>query len=272
MDKRDLNRMFDALSPAPGREAELLDGLLRDGVRRKRPMKNWKRVVLGVAAAALLVTGAAAATGPELLERLTIQLFSGTNGTEKGYTVSGSPMMKYPLSAFSPELLAASEGRESPCAPVSLSFDTWQEVRDFLGEGIPCVWPGDGENWDGWFQVILFHTEYGVLWGIDIIGSDLKEIGAEVEIQIRTELWPGSNASAGLGLAEGSLEPLDSYTMSNGAVAEIVQYRGPEDFPHQNCTGYFMREGILYKVTALKAPFTEGTESQLKEILDSFRS
>ena len=47
MDKRDLNRMFDALSPAPGREAELLDGLLRDGVRRKRPMKNWKRVVIG---------------------------------------------------------------------------------------------------------------------------------------------------------------------------------------------------------------------------------
>ena len=70
MDKRDLNRMFDALSPAPGREAELLDGLLRDGVRRKRPMKNWKRVVIGAAAAALLVTGAAAATVTGVSQRL----------------------------------------------------------------------------------------------------------------------------------------------------------------------------------------------------------
>ena len=272
MDRHELNRMFDGLAPGSQRERELLKKLRQEDGGRSKPVKNWKQIVAAAAAAALLVTGAAAAAGPELLERLTIQLFFGANGTDEGYTVSGSPMTKYPLSAFSPELLAASEGREGPCAPVSLIFDTWEEVKTFLGEGIPCVWPGDGENWNGWFQVILFHTEYGVLWGIDIIGSDLKEIGAEVEITIRTELWRGSGASGGLGLAEGSLEPLDSYTMSNGAVAEIVQYRGPEDFPHQNCTGYFMREGILYKVTALKAPFAEGTESQLKEILDSFRS
>lgn len=271
MDRHELNKMFDGLAPDPARERELLEKLLQDDVRGKRPMKNWKRIVVGGLAAALLVTGAAAAASPELLERLTIQIFSDANGTGEGYTVSGSPMTKYPLSAFSPELLAASEGRKAPCVPVSLTFDTWQEVRDFLGEGIPCIWPGDGENWNGWFQVILFHTEYDVLWGVNIIGCDLKEIGANVEIEIRTELWPGSNASAGLGIADGSLEPLDSYTMSNGAVAEIVQYRGPEEFPHQNCTGYFMREGILYKVKALKTLSTEGTENQLKEILDSFR-
>ncbi len=70
MDRRDLNRMFDALSPAPGREEELLRQLLQDDVRRKRPMKNWKRIVLGVAAAALLVTGAAAAAVPGLSQRL----------------------------------------------------------------------------------------------------------------------------------------------------------------------------------------------------------
>ena len=38
MDRRDLNRMFDALAPAPGRETELLDGLLRNDTRRRRPM------------------------------------------------------------------------------------------------------------------------------------------------------------------------------------------------------------------------------------------
>lgn len=70
MDRRDLNRMFDALAPAPGREAELLDGLLRNDTRRRRPMKNWKRTVIGVAAAALLVTGAAAATVTGVSQRL----------------------------------------------------------------------------------------------------------------------------------------------------------------------------------------------------------
>ncbi len=61
MDRRELNKMFDALAPDPQRERELLQKLLQDDARRKRPMKNWKRVVVGVAAAALLVTGATAA-------------------------------------------------------------------------------------------------------------------------------------------------------------------------------------------------------------------
>lgn len=61
MDKRELNHMFDKMAPDPARERELLGQLLRENTRRKRPMKNWKRVVLAAAAAALLVTGAAAA-------------------------------------------------------------------------------------------------------------------------------------------------------------------------------------------------------------------
>ena len=61
MDRHELNRMFDGLAPTQKRERELLRQLLRDDARRKRPMKNWKRVVIGMAAAALLVTGAAAA-------------------------------------------------------------------------------------------------------------------------------------------------------------------------------------------------------------------
>lgn len=69
MDRRDLNRMFDALSPAPGREEELLDGLLQDRNRGKRPMKRWKQIVLAAAAAALLVTVAAAAV-PGLSQKL----------------------------------------------------------------------------------------------------------------------------------------------------------------------------------------------------------
>lgn len=67
MDRRELNKMFGGLVPDPARERELLEKLLQDDVRRKRPMKNWKRIVVAGVAAALLVTGAAAAVVvPEL--------------------------------------------------------------------------------------------------------------------------------------------------------------------------------------------------------------
>lgn len=82
MDRRELNKMFDGLNPGPARERELLDQILQDDVRRKRPMKNWKRVVIGVAAAALLVTGAAAATVPGLSQKLLGYLGVGPNNTQ----------------------------------------------------------------------------------------------------------------------------------------------------------------------------------------------
>lgn len=268
--KIDLQQVYEAApdrdEAAPGRQG----GISQKDARRKQPMKKWKRVVLAVAVAALLVTVAAAAA-PDLLERLAIQFFPRDSGKDGSYTVSGGPMAKYPLNAFSSELIAASEGREGPGASVSLMFDTWQEVKAFIGEDIPCVWPGGGENWAGWFQVMLFHTEYDVLWGVDIIGCDLEKNGAEVHVEIRTELWPYSGAHASYSIAEGSLKPLDSYTMANGATAEIVQYQGTEEQPgRRDCTGYFMREGILYRVEATHTVTAEGTEEHLKEILDSF--
>lgn len=70
MDRHELDRMFDALTPDPRRERELLEKLLQDDARRKRLMKNWRRIVIGVAAAALMVTGAAAAVVPGLGGRL----------------------------------------------------------------------------------------------------------------------------------------------------------------------------------------------------------
>lgn len=70
MDRHELNEMFDGLAPDPCREREMLRKLLQDDARRKRPMKNWKRVVVGVAAAALLVTAATAAVVvPRLSQR-----------------------------------------------------------------------------------------------------------------------------------------------------------------------------------------------------------
>lgn len=70
MDRRELNQMFDRLTPDPQRERELLIKLLQDDTRRIRPMKSWKQVVVAAVAAALLVTTAAAAAVPGLSQRL----------------------------------------------------------------------------------------------------------------------------------------------------------------------------------------------------------
>lgn len=227
---------------------------------------------------ALLGTAFAANSGAvaQLIDRLTIHVSSNEKGS--GYSVTGGPMTKYPLSAFSPALIAASEARENPAASVSLTFDTWDEVQAFLGPDIPCVYPSD---WDtNWIQVLLFHTESEVLWGIDIHSTDLSR-QAEVNVEIRTELWQGENAFSGMGLLDGSITTqLPSYSMRNGATAELIHVADPElvysdGTPSgarlQYCNGYFMQDGILYAVTAFcPVPPQETTEAQLKTVLDSF--
>ena len=132
----------------------------------------------------------------------------------------------------------------------------------------------------GWFQVLLFHTESEVLWGVDVYSVDISR-QAEVYAEIRTELWTGENASGGLGALDGSsITQLPSYSMPNGAVAELVQVIDPETVyqdgsptglrPRQ-CAGYFMRDGILYEATAFSpVPPQEDVQSQLKTVLDAF--
>lgn len=271
MKKEQVQDLMNAIPPDLIEEADLQAPARR---RLPRPV----RAGLIAACLCLALLGTAFAAAPEamaaLIERLTVQI--SPSETDPGYSVTGGPMTKYPLSAFSPALIAASEGRGGPV--VSLIFDTWDEVQAFLGEDIPCVWP---EDWDtDWFQVILFHTGSEVLWGVDIYSTDISR-QATVYVEIRTELWQGENASSGLGTLEGgSITQLPSYSMPNGAVAELVQVIDPETvyldgtptgFRPQQCAGYFMRDGILYDVTAHSpVPPQESTETQLKTVLDSF--
>lgn len=273
MKKEQVLNLMDAIEPDLIEEADLQ-------APAKRRMPKAVRAGLIAACLCLALLGTAFAANPEavaaLIDRLSVQI--SPSETNPGYSVTGGPITKYPLSAFSPALIAASEGRESPAAPVSLTFDTWDEVQAFLGEDIPCVWPQD---WDTKrFQVLLFHTGSDVLWGVDIYSVDLSR-QTEIFMDIRTELWTGENASGGLGSLDGSsITQLPSYSMPNGAIAELVQVTDPETvyqdgtptgFRPQQCAGYFMRDGILYSVTTFSpVPPQESAEAQLKTVLDSF--
>lgn len=244
----------------------------------KRRMPKAVRAGLAAACLCLALLGTAAAANPEavaaLIDRLSVEI--SPSETNPGYSVTGGPMTKYPISAFSPDLIAASEGRDGPV--VSLTFDTWDEVQAFLGEDIPCAWP---QNWDTkWFQVLLFHTGSEVLWGVDVYSVDISR-QAEVYVEVRTELWTGENAHAGMGTLDGgTITQLPGYAMPNGAVAELIQVTDPETvyvdgtptgLRPQQCAGYFMQDGILYSVTAFSPVLPqESTEAQLKTVLDSF--
>ena len=238
----------------------------------KRRIPKPLRAGLIAACLCLALLGTAFAANPEavaaFIGRLTVTVTSA--GDETGYTVDGGSMTKYPLSAFSPALLAASENRDA--AVVTLGFDTWDEVQAFLGEDVPCAWPASEADSGRRFTVYLFHTELDTLWGVDIIVTHTTDVvHSEIEIQIRTECWTGDNIQVGVGSPEGDFAHLESYSMANGSTAEIILYTGPEKWPHANCEGYFMQNGILYNITAFATNSTVGdAESRLHTILDSF--
>lgn len=273
MKKEQVQDLMNAIPPDLIEEADL-----QAPARRRLPRPA--RAGLIAACLCLALLGTAFAAAPEamaaLIEHLTIQ--TAPPEEDPGYSVDGGPMTKYPLSAFNPALIAASENRSGPCVVVDLRFYAWDEVQAFLGEDIPCVWP---EDWDtDWFQVVLFHTETDVLWGIDIYSVDISR-QAEIHIEIRTELWRNENASAQRGLLDESIiTQFPSYSMPNGAVAELIQVTDQTTYPDdppghagylQHCYGYFMRDGILYEVTAFSpVPPQESAEAQLKTVLDSF--
>lgn len=121
MDRCELNKMFDGLAPAPGREEELLEKLLQDDVRRNRPVKNWRRIVVAVAAAALLVTAATAAhnLGVSIVER------------DDGYFFAGG-MTYYPAEQLSEELKAF-EAVYTGDEVLMRTFLSWEEMEDFVG-------------------------------------------------------------------------------------------------------------------------------------------
>ena len=271
MKKEDVLNLMTDLPPDLIEEADL------DAPARRR-LPKLARAGLIAACLCFALLGTAFAANPEavtqFIDRLTVRIFPDEQAP--GYSVTGGAMTKYPLSAFSPALLAASENRDGPV--VSLTFDTWDEVQTFLGEDIPCVWP---EDWDtNWIQVLLFHTESEVLWGVDIYSTDLSR-QAEIQMKIRTELWQGENASSSMGtLPGGDVTQLDSYPMANGATAELIQVTDPETvyadgtptgLHPQHCSGYFMQDGILYSVTVFHPiPPQEDLVAQLKTVLDSF--
>ncbi len=159
MDRRELNEMFDGMTPDPRRERELLQKLLQDDARRKTPMKNWKRVVLAAAAAALLVTGAAAAVpgistslwrlmgiGPEDTQSMEL-LAPGTMPVDvttesSGATLHITQVLRDQVKIVLVGEFSTAEGTVLDTGDFGKSSE---KPKGFRAEGLPAFLDADGE-------------------------------------------------------------------------------------------------------------------------------
>lgn len=202
-------------------------------------------------------------------------LRTGEEQGEPYYSVQGE-VIKYPLDAFSDELISASEARIGPGAPVQLTFETFDEVQAFLGD-VPILWPKGGEDWHGsyGYEVILFHTQTDRLWGVEVYSFD-PEAQAEVSAIIRTEHWQGTPDTNIINRHHNpghTLQQLENYRMSDGAQAEVIMMKGTALEPDCHCYGYFISGGVLYDVeVAGGLSSADGLPLRLKALLDSFLS
>lgn len=254
--------------------------------RGVRPLRTGL-IAAAVCAALALTAGAAA-------YQMIVQIHSDREIDGQhyaGFSVYGS-FTEFPLSDFSPELIAACEGNRDPFNIVQPGFATREAAWNFLGRDIPCVWAKgddvwfrDGDNMsklstDYEYRVVLWQNyETRRLDGVDVYYylDSVSGMNAMVTMKVFAETleppedWDGT-ISGMLEYQDRQVERLENYSMPNGATAEVVIIDGTEDGPMTDCYGCFLYEGIFYQVVVhgrLDTPKEELT-AQLCAVLDSF--
>lgn len=213
-----------------------------------------------------------------------------------GFQVYGD-YTQFPLSAFSPKLIAACEENQDPFHIVQPTFATREEAWDFLGRSIPCVWArGDDETWyrdgddmsglseDYKYRVELWQNDETMkLDGVEVhyYLDSVSGASAMVDMMILAETmeppedWDGTLGGM-LEYQDRQVERLESHTMPNGAVAEIVMIYSAQDdtiYGVGECYGNFVYEGVFYQVRAhsWKGMTKDELVDQLYALLDSFQ-
>lgn len=276
MDRRELNHMFDALAPAPGREKALLDGLLRDGKRRKTPMKNWKRIAIGLAAAVLLVGTAAAAhyAGISIVD----------DREETGDIWLAGGIAYYPVDELSEEAKALAP---KDALSAGKAFDSWQEMEDFLGIDVmnnPLLDKSpakryftmhtfqDGRSVEGCF-VLVTDSE---LTSFEAKGCyEIGKLDINVDAYLYTDkmeqLETFTENFIGYVFPDDTQVSWESYTTASGALAQVMEVQRSEG--HRNsCIGAVSFNGIPIVVRVhTDTGNTQEAREVLLQILDNFQ-
>ncbi len=275
MDRHELNRMFDALTPALGREEELLDGLLRDSRRRKNPVKNWKRIAIGLAAAVLLVGTAAAA------HYAGISIVDSREETGDIWLAGG--IAYYPVDELSEEAKALAPKDALSAGKV---FESWQELEDFLGIDLmnnPLLDKSpakrysimhtfqDGRSVKGRF-VLMTDSE---LTSFEANGCyEIGELDINVDAYLYTDkmeqLGTFTENFIGYVFSDDTQVSWEGYTTAGGVEAQVMEIQRPEGV-RNSAVGAVSFNGIPVVVRVHTEGNTQEARQVLLQILDSFQ-
>lgn len=295
--EREYREALDALRFSGEGKERIMKNLMEEG---KRPVKakRFKVMRTGLIAAAVCAALVGTAFAATAVYRLTVQTGEETFEDHEyvRYDVYGDPVI-HPLEDFSQELQDDFAAWNHPSLLFHQDFDAWEDARAYLGDNIPvvwhdipCVWHSSlsGNAEQSPFAPVEYHVEgYHEMYGDNKLQFvDVRDNGVRLNdmLSFTTELFiytPDYRWDALTGEGwwkdEGEVHALDSYTMANGCVAEVVvgsmSYEN-EDGETHNYIGTFMKDGILYKVdmfVAIQCPLGEAElEAQLHQILDRF--
>lgn len=285
MTEREYQKAMECFTPGPGLRARVQAAAERAEKPRVR-VRPLRTVLIAAAVCLALVGTAFAATA---VYRLTVQTGEWENwGNEYvGYRVYGEPVL-HPLEDFSQKLQDDFAAWDHPNLLFNQKFGSWEEVEAYLGDNIPIAWHGidsiDADEYPPEYRVQGFHEMYGdnKLQSVEVIDNGVyinDKLSFHTEIYIYTSDYRGEFLTGeGLWKDCADFQPLDSYTMANGCVAEVVvvaeTFEGFEGEAHRYI-GTFMKDGILYKAdlfVPIQYPAGKAElEEQLHQILDSFQ-
>lgn len=241
-------------------------GMVQSQKHKKTALWRW-----GLAAACLcLVLAGTAGAGAYQARAPHLEPNIDGKGRFDGYAVTGK-LTTYPMSRFGDAFREAE--KENPKGRVDKEFSTFDEVRSYLGENIPCTW---AQGWEGGYTVMIYHDEEQNVWGSDVMSTS-PDGRAEIWLRILTEHWDQDPEEVGPlygGGPDAVMERLDSYEMPNGCVAEsfTIDRTAVEGWKYSTCISFFIKDGNMYEVSVdgeLADPARLWPEVQA--ILDSFQ-
>lgn len=291
--EREYKNALDGVRFSQEAKERMMKNLMKQEERAPVKGRGFHGLRAGLIAACLCLALVGTAFAATAVYRLTVQTseWEDFDNEYVGYHVYGEPVI-HPLEDFSQKFQEDFAAWDHPSLLFHQKLDSWEKVEAYLGDNIPIVWHSmestDKDEYPLEYCVQGYHEMYGdnkLQWvdvrdnGILLIDGPSFRLSFHTEARIYTPDYRNESLiGEGWWKDSGEFQVLNSYTMANGGVAEIiVGTKTYEDFggPTRQYIGAFMKDGILYKVdmyVPANCPLDQAElEKQLHQILDSFQ-
>lgn len=283
--EQDYRGALDGLRFSDAGKERIVKNLMERQEREPVKGKRFRPLRTALIAAALCLALVGTAFGATAAYRLMVQAFDSRdyNGEKlMGFELFGK-VDRYTLKEFSQQLqddYNAWVSHKNGSSP-SKEFDSWEDAKAYLGDGIPCIWWDTGTTIrESTYRVSLTPNLGAETDGLQYVQlysrSQLESrMTCETVVLLYGEEDPRINYSMA-GPLGSEIKLLGDYSMANGCTAQIVTQASPHDgdWVPSYCMGFFVNSGLLYEVTIFSGDPNETgiaeMEAQLYQVLDSF--